>query len=319
MRVLEMTTAGATTVRIAPDLGGAVTSFTLRGMPVLRETPAAALAEHDVRRASSYPLVPFSNRIRDARLAFAGRVYALARKFGVHPHAIHGVGWQRPWRIDEALPNRVQLGLLHDARGAHAAAWPWPFRASQTFELAERLGDGMSHAVVLSMTSTLENLGSQPFPFGLGWHPFFPVTAATELAFDADGVWENDETLLPVRRVAVPAKWRFDRPRSPSGIALDNVFTGWDGSATLADPATGMRTRLAADRACRYLVVYAPAGADFIAIEPVTHETDAFNRSAGGAVGTGTRTLPPGAAFSCTMRVAASAPDQPASPVRSPS
>ena len=69
----------------------------------------------------------------------------------------------------------------------------------------------------------------------------------------------------------------------------------------------GMRTTLAADRACRYLVVYAPPAGDFIALEPVTHETDAFNRHAQGNADTGFRTLAPGAAFSCTMRVAASA------------
>ena len=47
--------------------------------------------------------------------------------------------------------------------------------------------------------------------------------------------------------------------------------------------STGMRATLAADRACGYLVVYAPPERDFVALEPVTHETDAFNRSAAGA------------------------------------
>ena len=35
---------------------------------------------------------------------------------------------------------------------------------------------------------------------------------------------------------------------------------------------------LYADRACSRLVVYAPAQAPFVALEPVTHDTDAFNR-----------------------------------------
>jgi len=35
--------------------------------------------------------------------------------------------------------------------------------------------------------------------------------------------------------------------------------------------------------------------------------TDAFNRAARGERGTGTRILPPGASFSCTMRLVASA------------
>jgi len=90
---------------------------------------------------------------------------------------------------------------------------------------------------------------------------------------------------------------------------LDNVFTGWSGRADVVAPSSGVRAALSADRACRFLVVYAPPQADFIAIEPVTHETDAFNRAAQGARDTGCRVLAPGQPFSCTMRVAASALD----------
>jgi aldose 1-epimerase len=64
-------------------------------------------------------------------------------------------------------------------------------------------------------------------------------------------------------------------------------------------------TAIEADSTCERLVVYAPAGCDFVAVEPVTHETDAFNRTATGAQGTGMRMLAPGAAYSCTMRIAA--------------
>ena len=58
-----------------------------------------------------------------------------------------------------------------------------------------------------------------------------------------------------------------------------------------------------ADRAAGFLVVYAPEGRDFLALEPVTHMTDAFNRAARGERGTGTRALRPGGAFSCTMEI----------------
>jgi aldose 1-epimerase len=117
-------------------------------------------------------------------------------------------------------------------------------------------------------------------------------------------VWRNDATQLPQSLVAVPPQWRFDPPRALDALALDNVFTGWNGRATIVDDARGMALAIDADRALAFAVVYAPADGDFVAFEPVTHETDAFNRSAAGAVGTGTRILPPGAAFSCTMRIA---------------
>jgi aldose 1-epimerase len=290
--------AGDARVALVPATGGAIAEFTLDGRDAMRSMPASAIAAGDVRQAAAYPLVPYSNRIRDARLAFAGRTYALARNFGDHPHAIHGVGWQRAWQVIRRDPHAAALTLRHDAEGDAARAWPWRFSATQSFGLVAR-DDGAT----LAVTMTIRNDDDAPFPFGLGWHPYFPREGATTLAFAADGVWRNDATQLPLERVAVPREWDFSAAKPVGDVPLDNVFTGWQGEANLALPQRGLAIRLTADSACRYVVVYAPAGRDFVAVEPVTHETDAFNRAAAGATGTGMRVLPPGAAFSCTMRI----------------
>ena len=300
MSLLELATAVAR-VTIAPEIGGSIASFTVGGQPMLRPMPRAALDARDVRRSACYPLVPYSNRIRDSMLAFAGRRYPLARNFGNHPHAIHGVGWQRAWTVADAAGDHARLVLAHDARGEQARAWPWPFEATQTFHLAA----APAASALLVATLTLRNTGNEPFPFGLGFHPFFPKSAATKLAFSANGVWQNDATQLPQTLAAIPPDWRFDPPRPLATLALDNVFTGWRGRAMLVDDARRTSVRLDADRALAFLVVYTPADGNSVAVEPVTHETDAFNRSAAGAASTGTRVLPPGGAFSCTMRVAA--------------
>lgn len=312
MRIIEMA-SGSAQVRIAPELGGAITAFTVRDTPILRPTPDAVLVARDVRRTACYPLIPYSNRIRDARLRFAGRDYALARNFGTSPHAIHGVGWQRAWSVDEVSAQHARLSLHHDVQGDNLAAWPWPFRATQAFHLTEATTASGTAAAVLVVTLTLTNIGAESFPFGLGWHPHFPKDAATWLALRADFVWRNDAAQLPQERIAIPEEWRFDPPRALDAIALDNVFTGWRGTATVSDSGREIATTLSADRACAFVVVYAPPGRDFVAIEPVTHETDAFNRAAAGASATGMRILPPGAAFSCTMRIAATASARPIS------
>jgi aldose 1-epimerase len=57
--------------------------------------------------------------------------------------------------------------------------------------------------------------------------------------------------------------------------------------------------------------VFVPPGRDFLAVEPVTHMTDAFNRAARGERDTGTRWLGPGDARSCTMRIVVTAHDSP--------
>jgi aldose 1-epimerase len=289
---------GECVLEIAPHIGSAWTSLAWRGQPVLRETPSAAIAEGNVRLAACYPLVPYSNRIANARLRHAGRDYTLARNFGDHPHAIHGVGWQRAWSVVDATADRATLSYAHRAAtDEDRAAWPWPFDATHAMHLH---GDG--RATTLTATLTIASRADEPFPFGLGWHPFFPRTAATTLAFDAAHVWRNDATCLPVERIDVPDAWSFATART-TDVVLDQVYSGWSGTAVLEQPPNGQRVTLRADRALSRLVVYVPDARDYLAVEPVTHDTDAFNAHAAGATDTGTRLLPPGAAFSCTMRL----------------
>ena len=291
-------------VELAPTTGGAIARFTYRDIDVLRPVSDEARAAGNVRGYACYPLVPYSNRIANAQFVFEGRIHALARNFGDHPHSIHGVGWQRPWRVVANDAVSALLAFDHTPEvEADKHAWPWPFRATQQFALAaDRSG------ATLSARITIANTGATPFPFGLGFHPFFPRTASTELGFQADAVWETDATQLPTTRSAIPDAWRFDPPRALDAVALDNVFTGWRGEATLADRIRGVTTTIAADSATSFLVVYVPPARDFLAVEPVTHMTDAFNRAARFEDGTGSRTLGAGAAFSCTMRISARVP-----------
>jgi len=81
------------------------------------------------------------------------------------------------------------------------------------------------------------------------------------------------------------------------------VFEPSTGTATIAWPDARLAVSIDADSALDRRIVYVPAGRDFLAFEPATHMTDAFNRAARGQPDTGTRRLPPGAAFSCTMQL----------------
>jgi aldose 1-epimerase len=114
---------------------------------------------------------------------------------------------------------------------------------------------------------------------------------------------DQRRTLLPVERVAVPDRWRYATARPLGEVVLDHVFEPSTGAATIAWPDAGLAVTVEADSALDRRIVYVPADRDFLAFEPATHMTDAFNRAARGQPGTGTRRLPPGTSFSCTMRL----------------
>ena len=50
---------------------------------------------------------------------------------GDEPHAIHGVGWQRAWRVLEAGVDFARLSYEHQPD----ETWPFAFVAVQTFRL----------------------------------------------------------------------------------------------------------------------------------------------------------------------------------------
>ncbi len=50
------------------------------------------------------------------------------------------------------------------------------------------------------------------------------------------------------------------------------------------------------------LVIFTPPGEDFLCVEPVSHDTDAFNRAAAGEADTGMRVLAPGEDLSVYVR-----------------
>ena len=293
--------AGALKLVLAPGAGGAVAAFERDGIPLFRRTGADALATGDVRSFACYPLVPFSNRIAAATLHWGRGSYPLTRFLEGEPHAIHGNGWRRKWRVVEAASSRASLELVHDALGPRAREWPFPYCAQQHIALAPN---------ALTMRLALTNTASELSPCGLGWHPFFPRSASTELRFVATTVWETDATKLPTQLVPLAPRFDFSVARPLGDTALDHCFVGWHPPVFIRWPERGIAVEIDPDAQCRHAVVYVPAERDYFAVEPVSHMTDAFNRTrrATDAGETGTKVLAPGETFSCTMRISVHCP-----------
>src|SRR5271156_1876518 len=107
MLLLDLKTAQLT-CKIAPEMGGSIYRFdhTANGhtQPLLRPTPSEDC--HLITDFSSWPLVPFSNRINKGKFSFGGKDYRVPVTWlGPPHHASHGHGWERPWKV-----------VLHDAR-----------------------------------------------------------------------------------------------------------------------------------------------------------------------------------------------------------
>jgi aldose 1-epimerase len=138
------------------------------------------------------------------------------------------------------------------------------------------------------------NDSATTMPLGLGWHPYLPRTPETTLTARVGGMWLTDVEVMPTAHVAPPAARDPGRGLSVDRVALDNVFTGWDGRAVVAWPERAARLTITAPPPLGCLVVYTPAGLPFFCAEPVSHVTDAFNLAAAGRANTGCLAVAPG-------------------------
>lgn len=262
--------AGSLSVDLAPRAGGSIARFALEGVgDLLRPASAAALDSGTGKDTGCYPLVPFSNRIANGRLAFGDETFHLEPNWPGVRHPMHGDGWARAWDVVRQDRTSAELVYLHGA-GAGVAGWPFRYRARQTLALDE---------ASLTIGISIENLEDREVPAGLGLHPFFVREADTELACRLGGVWRTDAEVLPVQHVPIPAEWDFSHSRPVEGMGLDHCFDGWNGDATVTWPGRGLRLVLAATEAFRHLVIYVPDGQRYFCVEPVSHANGAVGQS----------------------------------------
>jgi aldose 1-epimerase len=272
---------GRDSLIVAPEHGAAIVGWISGTTHLLRRPSPEAVLLGLPGAMGCFPLVPYCNRIAHRRFTWGNQAYDLAANFGGHAHAIHGIGWQRPWQMEELSTTAVTLLLRHDTPDP---SWPFAFEARLRYRLTDQ-----------GLTIQIEavNRHAAAAPMGIGAHPYFSRDLGAAIRFQADGVWTNNES-LPEKHGPIPPRWDHTESRSVTDQPLDNCFTGWRGAAALPG------LRIEADPVFGNLQIFTPEGKNFFCVEPVSHVPDAINRQ-GLAVGGAMTVLAPGEALSGSM------------------
>ena len=285
---------GPHTLTVAPALGGRMAGLrTERGDGTVIDWLAPLHPEQgfDAQlwpKAGSYPLLPFSNRIREGRFRWQGRDIALPAHPG-QAHAMHGFGHARPWTVATLGEDRIVMELAHAPAGDD---WPWPMHARQTLVLRD---EGLDAEL------TVGNDGETAMPVGGGFHPFLARVPGMRLQFDAAHMWPADAGGVATARTAVGDRERFLRERNLPESDFSVYYSGWRRMATVKR-LDGASLMLRAGEGLDHLVLHAPANGGFFCLEPVSHVADAVNLAARGWEGTGLQSLPPGASVTWRMQ-----------------
>ena len=271
--------AGNLRLELSPSIGGSISALEWadgdKSRPILRRCNSPL---QNVLEASSFPLVPYVNRIRGGQFHFRGREVRLTPNMPGDPSPLHGQGWLNPWQVDASSERAATIRFRHNA-----GEWPWDYEARQEFALDAR---------GLSITLSCHNRSGEPMPCGLGQHPYFPCGPETRIDAEVTHVWTIDEHVLPVEEV--PAEGRYDlSDRLVCGQDLDHGFGGWDGAAKLTEPDWPYEVRLSSPNA-KFFQLYSPPGGSIFVAEPVTHANAALNAPESDWAELGMRVLDPG-------------------------
>lgn len=269
---------------VVTEVGATLRSYTVGPVEVIDGFDVAEWSQG----GRGQVLAPWPNRLGDGCYQFGDVQGRAAWDEPEHRNAIHGLVRWLPWRLEAHAQNVLTASCrLHPTPG-----YPFTVDLSLTYRLGR---EGLSVGV------EARNPGTDPVPFGIGFHPYLTVGHQVDTAYlrlPATHQLVLDDRGLPTgERLAVAGTpLDFTSRRAVGPLHLDAAFTGLlregrasvDGSgglarAVLAD-ATGARAvELWCDGAFRYLMCYTgdtlasvPRRRGAVAIEPMSCPPDAF-------------------------------------------
>jgi aldose 1-epimerase len=285
--------AGELEAVFLPEHGMLGASLRHRGVELLRRVGDLEAAAAKGSTAGIPLLHPWANRLEGPRYWAAGREVVLDMASPlVHADEsglpIHGVPWSRlAWGVVSRGPDRVTARLDWD-RPDLLAVFPFRHRLEMDVVLSR---DG------LTIRTTLTATGDRLVPISFGFHPYVGVPGVAReswrLELPATRRLVLDERGIPTGR---------EEPRpafaGPLGDrSLDDGFALESERVEFVAAGGGRRIGVALLEGYRFAQVYAPAGSDFAAFEPMTAPTNAL------ISGRGLRVAHAGESFRAAFRI----------------
>lgn len=269
-------------------------------------------------------LIPYANRIRgklssdgkSIETNIAGRKVSLpanwiGKKEGAERHSMHGL---------------ILSSAFHDVKHEDG---PSESRMSATLHAGDFGGHWLGQTDVsaetvlkndaLDITVTARNVGQEPLPMGIGFHPYFIIPsgdrtqARLRLPSSKRALIDNYDNVFPTGKVAPVRGTPFDFS-APGGAALGKTYVDdcfldltRDGSGNavmeIIDAAAKYGLRFTAlSREIKAIQVYAPPDRNVVAMEPQFNLGDPYSK-VWGKTDTGMVTLKPGESVSWHVRL----------------
>lgn len=260
------------TATFVPAAGMLGTSLTADGREFLGQRRGLDAYVSDGKTMGIPILYPWANRLSGTVYSVGGTTVDLAGSPRVRtdPHGapMHGVLAAHPgWRF-EHTPNSLTAVLDYSTPDL-LAAFPFPHVLTQRVTLADR---------TLTIATTVEPTAGLPVPLCFGYHPYFTIPGVPR----ADWVLTTPAMRhLPVDDHGLPtgAHEPWAAESAPLGDrVLDDGFDEVPPGSVFSIAGGDRRIDVTFERGYPAAQLFAPAGDDLVAIEPMSAPTDALRR-----------------------------------------
>ena len=161
------------------SLGARITSLTYKGTEITRS------ASESLQGFNGMVLAPWPNRIPSGAWRLGGHTYQLEVNEPQRNNALHGFALKTRFEVLEHLENQITLkALLTEPTG-----YPFNMQLTLTYKLNET---GFSCNFVAT------NESDSPAPFGIGFHPYFPVDDQTRISIPAKTKIVTNDQMIPI-------------------------------------------------------------------------------------------------------------------------
>ncbi|CAL2095563.1 aldose 1-epimerase [Tenacibaculum sp. 190524A02b] len=255
---------GGSQAFISLENGGSLTRLFLKQKEIIKDFSA----KHPyVNSFASAILFPFANRVFKGEYMYKKEKYTLKTNHEIN--AIHGLIYDKKFVVDERYNNvksqSVRLKYINEER-----IKGFPFRYSVM--LTYILYDGS-----ISLEVEVKNIDEKPFPFTIGWHPYFYTynKVDTMLTFNGENEVIHNDYMIPIEFKKIDKVQNF----SIGSQKLDNCYALQNGETSLITPEYAIDIKSSHDN--NYIQVYTPDLDNYIAVEPLTGIADSFNNKVG--------------------------------------
>ena len=276
-------------IGILPETGASIAFGRIRHndawVDVMRPTPESDWGNSS--NCSSFIMLPWCNRIKDGVLRFEDKTYQLktTKDDGT---ARHGDVRKRDWTVDLIDANHIHMSLR--STDFPDMNWPFKFSAHSEYRLDKE-------QFIWSLS--IKNEDTQPFPTGFGHHPYFvkPTGAnAVDIQIPCSQYFELTNYMATGAPVPLIDLVDFQEMRPLGEEEINQVLTTRNGNepARMHYPEFDATLEMFADPLFEHILLYAPDGQPFYAVEPMTNASDGFNLFANHIAGSGVFVLQPG-------------------------